>query len=238
MGETPAPQWVGLVEQMGAALGRPLRAPTVSYVRYVDARSTISERQGRVHVRLSHHLADAPVEAVQGVVGVLLCRLLGLPQGRIDGRLVRAYRRFLDTPEVAERVRAERSRGRKHIDPTGRHRSLLESYLRVTLDMGLSPPVPPRLSWSQRVSGHRFGHWDPDHQVIVISQILDDPEVPEWVLDYVVYHEVLHILHPVRAGSGLRRIVHGAAFRRQERLFPQWKEGERWIQQLARAHRG
>jgi predicted metal-dependent hydrolase len=100
--------------------------------------------------------------------------------------------------------------------------------------MGLTLPKVPTLSWSKTVSRHRFGHWDPDHNAVVISQVLDDPDVPEFVLDYVLYHELLHILHPVKMGSATKRIVHSAAFRRDERRFPRWKEGEEWIRRLAR----
>jgi hypothetical protein len=125
-------------------------------------------------------------------------------------------------------------KGRKHIDPVGTHRSLLESYLRVSLDMDLTLPEVPKLSWSREVARHRFGHWDPDHQAVVISQVLDDPKVPEFVLDYVLYHELLHILHPVKMGSGSKRIVHSTAFKRDERRFPAWQEAETWISRLSR----
>lgn len=269
------PELVELAQDVHARLrGRRLAPPPrVTFYAYADAKSTIRERQGRIHIRLTEHLRDAPEEALRGVFGILLSRLYRIGDDRLNPDLVRAYRQYLVDrekrllEEQSERVQQAHlaralqeeggvtllepvpdeatqvplglrtRRGRKHIDPVGAHRSLLESYLRVTLDMGLDVPLTPKLSWSQRVSGHRFGHWDPDHQVIVISQILDDPEVPEFVLDYVVYHEILHILHPVRMGSGSKRIVHSAAFYRDERKFPQWQEGEKWINKLARKAR-
>ena len=238
MPEREAEQLVPLVEGVHGRMrpGHVLRPrPRVTFYPYVDAKSTIREREGQVHVRLSDHLAGAPDQVLEGVVGILIARYFRLPDARADAAAVRAYREFLNAPRMGSEASARRqARGRKHIDPVGTHRSLLESYLRVSLDMDLSVPQVPKLSWSKTVSGHRFGHWDPDHNVIVVSQILDDPEVPEFVLDYVVYHEILHIIHPVRMGSGTKRIVHGAAFRRDERRFPRWREGDEWIERLAR----
>jgi len=238
--ERPAPALVPLVQRVHAGLrpGRLLEpAPSVAFYPYSGGGSTVRERGGRLRFRLSDRLQGAPDLVLEGVVAVLLCRVLGLPDSRADPEAVRAYRAFLnqamDGGAGAGPTPAGR-KGRKHIDPVGAHRSLLESYLRVSLDLGLALPRVPTLSWSKTVSRHRFGHWDPDHNAVVISQVLDDPDVPEFVLDYVLYHELLHILHPVKMGSGTKRIVHSAAFKRDERKFPRWREGEDWIRRLAR----
>ncbi|MEK6986129.1 MAG: hypothetical protein AABX89_07090 [Candidatus Thermoplasmatota archaeon] len=228
----PAPHLVPLVQEAHRHLfGRPaLPDPHIALYPYVEGRSTVRLEGGRIRFNLNSAFAEAPEEAVLGIAATLLARLHRVRDEAVPEAWRRASRTFL-----AERPAA--ATGRKHIDPVGAHRSLLESYLRVTLDMGLVLPQVPRLSWSRTVAGHRFGHWDADHNVIVLSQILDDPDVPEFVLDYVLYHELLHILHPVRMGSGSRRIVHSAAFRRDERRYPQWREGEAWIGKLARRHR-
>jgi hypothetical protein len=169
---------------------------------------------------------------------MLLCRLRGVSERRVDAADRTAYERHVRGEQVeARRSHSHRVRGRKHIDPVGSHRSLLESYLRVTLDMDLLVPEAPKLSWSKEESRHRLGHQDPDHGAIVLSRVFDDPAVPEFVLDYVVYHELLHILIPPRQGSGSKRIVHSAAFTRAERRFPQWQEAEAWLTRLSRPSR-
>lgn len=243
MPEQPAPALAPLVERVhgrvrpGRALDRP---PLVAFYPYANGTSTVREREGRVRFRLSDRLRGAPDQVLEGVVGILLCRFYGLPDARADATAIRAYKEYLELDRdlahaaVEAGAPARPARGRKHIDPVGAHRSLLESYLRVSLDMGLTLPRVPTLSWSKTVSRHRFGHWDADHNAVVISQVLDDPKVPEFVLDYVLYHELLHIVHPSRMGSGTKRIVHSAAFKRDERKFPRWQEGEEWIRKLAR----
>lgn len=243
--ERPAPGLVPLVERVHSRL-RPGRAldppPRVSFYPYAGGGSTVRERAGRLQFRLSDRMEGAPDPVLEGVLGVLLCRVLGLPDSRADAAAVRAYRAYLNEERnvglhasgQAAGTAPARRKGRKHIDPVGAHRSLLEAYLRVSLDLGVALPKVPTLSWSKTVSRHRFGHWDAEHNAVVISQVLDDPDVPEFVLDYVLYHELLHIVHPVKMGSGTKRIVHSAAFKRDERRFPRWKEGDEWIRKLAR----
>lgn len=228
----PAPHLVPLAQEAHRHLfGRDATpAPLIFLYPYTEGRSTVRLDAGRIRFQLNSAFAEASEDAVRGITGILLARLERVREEKLPEPWRRASRAFLaERPPTAT--------GRKHIEPVGAHRSLLESYLRVSLDLGLVLPQVPRLSWSRTVSGHRFGHWDADHNVVVISQILDDPEVPEFVLDYVVHHELLHILHPVRMGSGSRRIVHSAAFRRDERKFPRCKEGEAWMTKLARRHR-
>lgn len=207
----------------------------IEWYAYVSTKSTIRDRDGVVHVRISDHLEDAPDDALRGLLGVLLCRLRRVPEARVDATDRQAYERWIHEERVAtRRSSSRRDRGRKHIDPVGEHRSLLESYLRVTMDMGLHMTQAPKLSWSRDRTRRRFGHQDADHGAIVISRTLDDPEVPEFVLDYVVYHELLHIVIPPRIGPSGRRIVHCAAFKRAEARFPQQAEAERWLGRLAR----
>ncbi len=236
MREEPAPGLVPLVQAVHERLrGVPLRPePHVAFYPYTATKSTVRLRDGRVRLRLSDHLRDAPDAALRGVAGVLLSRLLGLPESRLDAGDVRAYRELVRSERMSAR-RRERAQaaGRKHVDPVGAHRSLLESYLRVSMDLGLVLPEAPTLSWSRTASRRRFGHHDPDHQVIVLSRVLDDPEVPEFVLDFVVYHELLHIVHPPVPGSGGRRVVHHEAFREAEDRFPRKEEAEAWLRRLA-----
>ncbi|MGB0652572.1 MAG: hypothetical protein ACPGQL_05180 [Thermoplasmatota archaeon] len=241
--ERPALHLAPLADRIQADLlpGAARPPPVVTFYAYVATKSTIRERNGRLHIRLSDHLVDAPEVALEGLMAILVSRLAGkrAPPARYRHH-VAAYEHHVHQEETAAKRTASRQRrGRKHLDPVGEHRSLLESYLRVTMAMGLRLPEPPRLSWSRTASRRRFGHHDPDHDVIVLSRVLDDPKVPEFVLDYVVYHELLHIVHPPEPGQGGtgRRRVHTPAFKEAEVRFPQAAEAERWLSRLASVRR-
>jgi len=77
----------------------------------------------------------------------------------------------------------------------------------------------PRMSWSQTKTRRILGHYDPAHNAIIISRVFDHFAVPQYVLEYIVYHEMLHLKHPVKL-RGSRRCVHSAEFQAEEKLFP------------------
>jgi predicted metal-dependent hydrolase len=57
--------------------------------------------------------------------------------------------------------------------------------------------------------------------------------VPRYVVEYVLFHEMLHIHHPTKHVNG-RRYNHTPAFRRDERKFSHYKEAEEWIEKSVR----
>ena len=65
-------------------------------------------------------------------------------------------------------------------------------------------------------------------KVIAISSVFDNTDVPEFVLDYVVYHEFIH-LTTGRTPFGKK---HGPDFKHEERKYPELKEAEAWLKRL------
>src|SRR5205085_11993934 len=78
----------------------------------------------------------------------------------------------------------------------------------------------PRLGWSPIRSPNSLGHYDTAHHTITISRLLDSLQVPRCVVEYLVFHEMLHIKYPTER-RGPRRIVHSRNFRAEEKRFPQ-----------------
>ena len=90
----------------------------------------------------------------------------------------------------------------------------------------------PQLTWSPKRSRRMLGHWDPAHNAIVISKIFDHPKVPRFLVEYVMYHEMLHLKHPVEHRVGRRRLVHTKAFYEDERKFPRYKEAVALVKRI------
>jgi predicted metal-dependent hydrolase len=76
-----------------------------------------------------------------------------------------------------------------------------------------------------------LGHYDAAHNTIVVSRVFDRPSSPRYAVEYLLYHEMLHLKHPVRM-RGLRRCVHSADFKADEQQFPQLKEALAFIKRL------
>jgi len=73
-----------------------------------------------------------------------------------------------------------------------------------------------------------FGTIQEEDRIIRINPLLDQPFVPLWFLQYVLYHEMLHSVVPDEiAGKGRRR-VHTEEFNRRERKFSSYRRARRW----------
>ena len=73
-----------------------------------------------------------------------------------------------------------------------------------------------------------FGTIQEEDRVIRINPALDQPFVPLWFLQYVMYHEMLHSVVPDEIDSCGRRRVHTEEFNRRERQYPGYHRARRW----------
>ena len=89
----------------------------------------------------------------------------------------------------------------------------------------------PALGWSRTPSRTMLGHFDPAHNAIIISRIFDRPHTPRFLVEYIVYHEMLHLRHPVEHRH-TRRCVHTREFKEAKRAFPRLAEAQLLLKKL------
>lgn len=94
----------------------------------------------------------------------------------------------------------------------------------------------PRLTWSRTFTGRKFGHYDPVRDTVMVSATLDRASVPECVVDFIMYHELLHKRHGIGWRSGRAR-VHTPAFKQQEQRFDQYEEAEAVLKEIAQGNK-
>jgi hypothetical protein len=92
--------------------------------------------------------------------------------------------------------------------------------------------LKPRLVWSGVLSSRKLGHYERTRDRVVMSQILDDRRIPRCVVEFVLYHELLHKHHGIKWVNG-RCLVHTPEFRRSEGKFRQYQEAESFLKQMA-----
>jgi hypothetical protein len=119
----------------------------------------------------------------------------------------------------------------------GRVHSLDESFARVNRDYFGDAMPRPRLVWNGTLTARKFGHYRFDRDTVMLSISLDDEQVPAHVVDFVMYHELLHKQHRAVPGKG-RLLVHTPAFRADERQFAQYEDAVRQLSALARRRTG
>jgi hypothetical protein len=89
----------------------------------------------------------------------------------------------------------------------------------------------PLLGWSRRPSRVTLGHYDPSHNAIILSRLLDSPRVPRLAVEYILFHEMLHLRYPVEH-RGARRCVHTSEFKEAEKQFPMLKEAKQLLKAI------
>ncbi|HNQ23068.1 MAG TPA: hypothetical protein PKK06_08240 [Phycisphaerae bacterium] len=116
----------------------------------------------------------------------------------------------------------------------GLHHDLVAAFERVNARYFAGALARPRLTWSRTFSGRKFGHYDTVRDSVMISCTLDRPDVPPGVLDFVVYHELLHKQLGVNWSATGRAAAHTPEFCAAERRFDRGAEAHAMLQRLAR----
>jgi len=209
---------------------RPRTPAPVFHVRFypfVSINNTIRLREGEIYIRLSDLLEGSPDGILHSILHILLAKLYRQPVERAhSGR----YRRYIASHDVTAKARLVRQmRGRKHIrSARGQHYHLEEIFDDLNRRFFHGLLGRPQLTWSQNRARRSLGHYDPAHNAIVISRVFDDPRVPRYAVEYIVYHEMLHLKHPVKL-RGSRRCVHSREFLDEEKLFPELAPAQKFL---------
>jgi hypothetical protein len=199
----------------------------VEFYSYTGISNTIRMRGGRLLVRLSDQLEGAPEPVLYSLAHILLSKLYRLPVERAHSLRYRKYVFARDVNQKAHLVR--QVRGRKRLGPAqGRWYDLDAIFDSLNAKFFHGLLGRPRMSWSQSGARNTLGHYDPAHNAIIISRVFDHFAVPRHAVEYIVYHEMLHLKHPVRVRGG-RRCVHSSEFRAEERLFPRLEDAKRFL---------
>lgn len=204
----------------------------VSFYPYVGINHTIRIRNGEVFVRIAEICRDLPASAQRALALILVAKLY---RRRVPTAAKELYGAAVSTDEYRVRaVRNKRKHGRKVItSPKGVVYDLEKIFDSVNYAYFGGSIPKPTLSWSTRKTYRILGHHDATHKTIVISKSLDSPTVPKFIVEYIVFHEMLHIYHPAKIVNG-RRYHHTPIFRRNERKFAHYEEAETWIEKNVR----
>jgi hypothetical protein len=194
----------------------------IRYHPYADLTHTIRLREDTAHVRLSDALKPASPTILEAVAAILLARLYGR---RPPDELLERYRRFSHAGSTRRRLWLLRQRRARKVEhrPDGRHHDLAALFRSLNRRYFADSLPQPRLGWSRRRWRSQLGWFDPALNQIVLSRQLDQPRVPSYVVSYVLYHEMLHVKHPMRF-ERCRRTSHSVQFREEEKRFEHYSQ--------------
>jgi hypothetical protein len=223
-------------EQIYARVFREMRPRTalpairVEFRRYANANAQVRLENGALLVRIADTLADAPEPVMEALAEILLSKLFRRP---IPAATNERYRRYLNRRDVRDNLESVRKvRGRKQMGhPQGSSYNLEQIFEDLNFRYFHGLMARPLLGWSPHASRTMLGHYDPSHHTIVLSRILDRPETPRLAVEYVLFHEMLHLRYPVEH-RGARRCVHTRAFKEAEKQFEKLKEAKSILRRL------
>ena len=202
----------------------------VEFFAFANVNNTIRLREGRLLVRLSDLLQGAPEPVLRAIAHILLAKMYRKPIARAQAT---RYRRYISSHEIANKANQVRQlRGwKKFQTPRGHVYHLEEIFEDLNRRFFHGLLARPLLTWSQQRARNSLGHYDPAHNTIVVSRIFDHPQVPRYALEYILYHEMLHLKHPVKL-RGSRRCVHPPEFQEEEKLFPELEQAKAFLKRL------
>jgi hypothetical protein len=203
----------------------------IEYFPFAGLNHTARFRDNRLRVRVSDLFVDAPRAVIHALALILLSKLY---RRKLESDVHRTYRVFILSPDIQERARVarfERGRSRTGLGPAGRHVNLDKSFERLNRAYFCGTLNKPRITWSVRGSRRTLGRYDATRHCISISRIFDAPGVPEFVVDYVMFHEMLHVKHQ-SCIKDCRILVHTPEFRADEKSFARYAEATLWLKRI------
>ncbi len=176
---------------------------------------------GRLHFRL-HHMFQGAEDAVLRAVAQFTGKARKAAGHAID-EYIRRHRHLIK-PKPGQSEPELTAKGSVH--------DLRDIYERLNADH-FGGQVTARIGWGRRAPGRRrrsikMGVYFHERKLIKLHPALDDARVPLFFVELVVFHEMLHQVVPPSLDAAGRRSVHGPAFRKAERAFPDYARARAW----------
>ena len=208
----------------------PLPGIRLEFCKFANVNSFIKLDCGEIEVRMSDLLEGAPAAVREALAFILISKLYRKPVPPVYND---RYRRFLNRRDIrATMERLRQVRGRKFVSgPAGAAYNLEEIFEDLNLRFFHGLMARPQLGWSRTPSRTLLGHFDPAHNAIIISRIFDRPEAPRLALDYVMFHEMLHLRFPTEH-RGAKRCIHTREFKAAEKQFPDFERANAMLRVL------
>jgi hypothetical protein len=186
---------------------------------------TYQRQRGIWRVRLHHMFLAAP----DGVLDALasFVRSADPDASAVLDRYIERNKAFIRKMTPAQ------MRRRLRIEPVGRHHDLTaifnalnRRYFRNRISATITYGPAPKSRLPRR--SIKMGSYSAESKVIRIHPALDQPNVPRYFVEWIVFHEMLHHVYRARRGEDGRRCVHPPEFMEHERRFHDFARAQAW----------
>ena len=196
------------------------------FVAYRDFKVRWTRSYRWADFQVSDYLMDAPTEVIDGLADTLFSKITGAESKPYTPEMTE-WITSADFKKNKQPVYVRRCRNITR-SPVGKYKDLGASLDRLK-SMGLVDECArPYLTWTKTELDRNVGYCSTLMDTIVMSSVFDTDCIPDFVLDYALYHECLIIR------DGWANFGKGEDFDifDEEKKFPEWKKSEDWIKRL------
>ncbi len=186
---------------------------------------SIRLRDGVLTLNISEAFVEAPRQIIQ-ILGIIL--LSKVFHCKIDNDIRRIYKQYIRENHFDDYHAVRTRPPSPAYTAKGKYYDLDDIFYKLNRRFFNDKLSKPLIGWSLNDSYRRLGFYSSEKNLLVISRIFDSRKTPLNVIEYLMYHEMLHIYLPVVTVNGRRR-VHTVEFRKLERSFPEYEKVETWI---------
>jgi hypothetical protein len=192
-----------------------------------DNRSTmLSIRESKKVRRISLHrmFLTAPMDIQQGVFDYV---------SGIDEALNTSVKAYIDTNlstlDYFHKLESHKIETKGEVyDLASIFERIKHEYFQGKLDLRVSWFGRKQLKRRSRSSA-TFGLYSDPLKLIKVHRFLDSAYVPEYVLEFVIYHEAGHYLHPSYYNENGVNQIHNIEFKEFEKQFKDYDKAQEWI---------
>jgi hypothetical protein len=191
-------------------------------------------KQGKDGLRIQVHegFVGAQEQAIEAlVITLLIGKDAKDGKGRSYLSMIKAYTQSSTFRSIAAEldivVTADPSRS------LGQHFDLEIIFDKVNRNYFEGQMAKPNLVWNKTLTYRKFGHYQPAKDTVMISISLDQATVPDYVVEFVMYHELLHKQLGITTSKG-RQYAHTRAFRKAEARFLNHRQAEAALNRLGK----
>lgn len=195
---------------------------TVDFYPYRSTFVKIFRKDYHITIRFSNQLKDASQEVLKAGGREMIHRLARKRALATDKVIFRQYINQL--PVSIEKIKHRR----KDNNPKGLNVDLLpifnsvnEKYFNHSLNIN-------GMGWTKNIVRSYYANYSLGISFITFNRAFDHPDIPSYVLEYLMYHEALHSIYPPRMIQG-RFVKHTKEFKKNEKLFREFKNSKDWL---------
>ena len=185
--------------------------------RLSDFNANIKLQYSTIYVNLNLQWKDIDDEIKIGLIQHLLLKIFKQKKNTSE---IKLYNHFIKNIPI--------------LTPKTKNDPLLaESFERINELFFYGQMEKPNLTWGQQAF-RKLASYNFHNDTVTVSTVFKDSN--QKVLDYLMYHELLHKHHKFQNKNGRSRF-HTKAFREAEKLFPEYEILEKEINQIIKSKR-